>query len=51
MTSRIQPRIVRLTGRRTSVRLEPEFWDGINDIAAREGLSPAQLLQNIEKRA
>ena len=41
-------RIVRLNGRRTSLRLEPYLWDSLADIAAREGLRRNALLSRLE---
>jgi predicted DNA-binding ribbon-helix-helix protein len=37
-------RAVRLNGYTTSIRLESEFWDIIDTIAAREGLSTGRFL-------
>lgn len=36
---------------RTSVRLEPEFWDALSDIAARERLSVDRLCTVIDANA
>lgn len=33
-------RTIRLPGRRTTVRLEPVFWDALDAVAHREGISP-----------
>lgn len=41
-------RIVRLNGRRTSLRLEPYLWDSLDDIAAREGIRRNVLLGRLE---
>ncbi len=35
----LQSRNVRIHERRTSVRLEPEMWDALNEIATAEGCS------------
>ncbi|ANH08291.1 ribbon-helix-helix domain-containing protein [Shinella granuli] len=37
-------RSIRIAGHSTSVRLESAFWDVLEDIASREGLSTAQLI-------
>ncbi|MBP2303343.1 ribbon-helix-helix domain-containing protein [Azospirillum picis] len=45
-------RVVRLNGRRTSVALEPVMWEGLEAIAAREGLdSVAALLSHLDQIA
>ena len=43
-------RNVTVDGRRTSLRLEPEFWDALADIAAREGLSLDHLCGLIDSQ-
>lgn len=43
----VVPRIVRIAGRRTSVRLEPAFWQALMDLAAAEGLATTALLDRI----
>jgi predicted DNA-binding ribbon-helix-helix protein len=35
---------------RTSVSLEDEFWDALNDVARSEGKSVAALIGEIDKR-
>jgi predicted DNA-binding ribbon-helix-helix protein len=42
--------VVRVNGRRTSMRLEPEIWSAIGDIACREGFTRSELLDFIECR-
>ena len=37
-----------LSGHRTSVALEPEFWDALIAIAADRGISPAALVAEID---
>ena len=32
-------RNVRMDGRRTSVRFEPDMWEALRDICSREGMS------------
>lgn len=34
---------VRINGRRTSMRLEPEFWGALREVARREGRSVAEI--------
>lgn len=36
-------------GRRTSVRLEPEFWAALDDICRREGLTLSDLCHRIDR--
>lgn len=43
-------RNVTVGGRRTSLRLEPEFWDALADIAGREGLSLDHLCGLIDSQ-
>jgi len=33
---------------RTTLRLEPEFWETLGEIAAREGVSKAAILREID---
>ena len=44
-------RNITVNGHRTSVRLEPEFWAGLSDIAKREKLSVDQLCGDIDRGA
>ena len=37
-------RSIRISGHSTSVRLESAFWDVLEDIASREGLSTPKLI-------
>lgn len=41
-------RSVTLDGHATSVSLEAAFWDGLGVLAAREGLTRAQLITRID---
>jgi predicted DNA-binding ribbon-helix-helix protein len=34
---------------RTSMRLEPEIWDALEEICARESLTMAEVIQQIER--
>ncbi|MGE0256284.1 MAG: ribbon-helix-helix domain-containing protein [Alphaproteobacteria bacterium] len=43
-------RNVTVGGRRTSLRLEPEFWDALADIATREGLTLDHLCSLIDSQ-
>jgi predicted DNA-binding ribbon-helix-helix protein len=45
----IAPRSVWIGGRRTSIRLEPEFWDALSYIAKREATDPPGVLLEIER--
>jgi predicted DNA-binding ribbon-helix-helix protein len=43
-------RSVTIAGHRTSVSLEPEFWDALNEIAAEKKRPLARLIGEIDKR-
>lgn len=43
-------RSVVVQGHATSVRLEPEFWEVIDQICQQQGVSLSQLIINIEER-
>ena len=43
-------RNVTVAGRRTSLRLEPEMWDALVEIGARESLSLHQLCTEVNRR-
>jgi len=47
---RPQVRNIKLAGRRTSLRLEPEFWDALDEIVAREGSTLSALCERIKGR-
>lgn len=40
---------VRVRGRRTSVRLEPEMWDALNEVAALEGCAVNDLCSAVDE--
>lgn len=40
---------VRVAGRRTSVRLEPEMWTALNEIRDREGTTMPALVTQIQR--
>ena len=42
-------RSVNLDGRRTSVSLEDEFWDGLHEIAAHKNLTVSALVATIAR--
>ncbi|MBK3735695.1 hypothetical protein GAY29_21855 [Azospirillum brasilense] len=39
-----------VAGRRTSMRLEPAFWDALEEIAEREGLTVSALCTRLAER-
>ena len=41
-------RNISLADRRTSIRLEPEMWDALSEICAREGRSLHDICRQIE---
>jgi predicted DNA-binding ribbon-helix-helix protein len=43
-----QPRNVTVLGQRTSIRLEPEFWEVMEEMARRGGVSIHQLCSAVE---
>ncbi len=45
---RLNKRSFSLAGHRTSVALEPEFWDALGDIALARGARVAQLVAEID---
>jgi len=45
----LEKRSVSLSGHRTSVALEPEFWAALQRIAAREGASLLALITRIDE--
>ena len=49
--SRLVNRNINATGGRTSMRLEPEFWDALAEICQRESLVQAELIRTIEQRS
>ena len=42
-------RNITLADRRTSIRLEPEMWDALNEICAREGRSLHDICSQIDR--
>lgn len=49
MSSRLLNRNVTVMRGRTSMRLEPELWDALHEICARENLTLASMVQRIER--
>jgi predicted DNA-binding ribbon-helix-helix protein len=53
MSGRIQPRAIyicdRRTPRRTSIRLEDQFWFWLRQIAAEQGTAAKALIEAVEK--
>ena len=45
----MQKRSVTIAGHRTSISLEPEFWELLTAAAAEEGLPLAQLVARIDE--
>jgi predicted DNA-binding ribbon-helix-helix protein len=39
---------IRLAGNKTSVSLEDQFWDGLHEIAASEGVTMTALIERID---
>ena len=50
MTSRLVNRNVTANRGRTSMRLEPELWDALQEICDRERLTMGEVVRRIEKR-
>lgn len=45
----MQKRSLTIAGHRTSLALEPEFWDGLEAMTAAAGLPLPQLIQQIDE--
>jgi predicted DNA-binding ribbon-helix-helix protein len=50
MSGYIQPKRTWAGKRRVSLRLEPEYWDALNEVAARRGLATWTVLEQIEQK-
>jgi predicted DNA-binding ribbon-helix-helix protein len=48
MPSHNRKRSIKLAGRKTSISIEDEFWDSIQEIAALEGISIPDLISEID---
>ena len=49
MKTAVVKRSIRIHGRKTTVSLENEFWDGLHEIARREETSASELLNRINE--
>ena len=45
----MKKRSLTIAGHRTSIALEPEFWDGLEGLAARRGLRLTALIEEIDR--
>jgi predicted DNA-binding ribbon-helix-helix protein len=45
----MKKRSLTIAGHQTSIALEPEFWDGLEALAARRGLRLAALIEEIDR--
>jgi predicted DNA-binding ribbon-helix-helix protein len=50
MASLIRKHSVVIAGHRTSVSLEPEFWDALKEMAAAHGVSLNELIARIDEK-
>src|SRR5262245_47483334 len=48
--SPIHKRSIMLVGHKTSVSLEDQFWDGLHEIAASEGVTTSALIERIDTK-
>jgi predicted DNA-binding ribbon-helix-helix protein len=44
----LEKRSLSLSGHRTSIALEPDFWDALTSLASTEGISLAALVTRID---
>jgi predicted DNA-binding ribbon-helix-helix protein len=44
----VKKRSLTIAGHRTSIALEPEFWDGLEALAERRGLRLTALIEEID---
>ncbi len=49
LESVLESRNVTVSGRRTSMRLEPDMWDALAEICRREGMTMNQLCSRIDE--
>ncbi|MCX8506163.1 MAG: ribbon-helix-helix domain-containing protein [Alphaproteobacteria bacterium] len=49
MNSSLQSRNVMVGGKRTSIRLEPEMWEGLFDIARNEKISVNAICSEVDR--
>lgn len=45
----MQKRSLTIAGHRTSIALEPDFWQALAEIAEREGLTLPQLIARVDE--
>ena len=45
----MKKRSLTIAGHRTSIALEPEFWDGLEGLAVRRGLRLTALIEEIDR--
>src|SRR5262245_3573264 len=48
--SLVVKRSITLVGHKTSVSLEDQFWDGLHEIAASEGVTTSALIERIDTK-
>jgi hypothetical protein len=48
LLSPVRKRSIMLAGHKTSVSLEDQFWDGLHEIAARDGVTTSALVERID---
>lgn len=46
----LTPRTVKLSGRDVSIRLEPSYWEGLDEICQREDLTVEELCGDVRDR-
>jgi predicted DNA-binding ribbon-helix-helix protein len=49
-TRSVNKRSIIIAGRKTSVSLEDEFWDGLKEIAAARNIRPADLASEVDSK-
>lgn len=45
----MRKRSLTIAGHRTSIALEPEFWDGLEQLAASRGVKLTTLIETIDR--
>ena len=45
----MQKRSLTIAGHRTSIALEPEFWEGLESLADKRGLKLTALIEEIDR--
>ncbi len=45
----MRKRSLTIAGHQTSIALEPEFWDGLEALAARRGIRLVTLIEQIDR--